>query len=124
MIDIALLPLTAVYHAMRYLGAAVLWTWVLWVFYLAVMHLQERRDADMIPRFAYIPGMAALWVGWALDFLINVAVLTVVMIEIPRETTVTARLKRHKDDMGWRGSIARWIAAQLLDPFDPSGTHI
>lgn len=124
MMDLAFLPFSAIRHAITYLGLAVFWTWMLWTFYLAVTHLQEARDAGKIPRFAYIPGMATLYVGWLLDFAINVAVLTVVMLEVPHETTVTARLKRHKDDMGWRGSIARWIAAQLLDPFDPSGTHI
>ena len=97
---------------------------MLWVFYLAVMHLREARDAGRIPRFAYLPGMVALFAGYALDFFVNVVVITVVMLEVPRETTVTARLKRHRDDSGWRGAIARWLAAQLLDPFDPSGRHI
>lgn len=35
-----------------------------------------------------------------------------------------ARLKRHKYDAGWRGQVARWVAAHLLDAFEPDGTHI
>ncbi len=46
------------------------------------------------------------------------------LAELPRETTVTARLKRHKYATGWRGRVARWVAAHLLDAFDPDGKHI
>lgn len=27
-------------------------------------------------------------------------------------------------DTGWRGRVARWVAAHLLDAFDPDGKHI
>lgn len=124
MLDFAYLPIVAIGRLVMFVASSVFWTWVLWVFFLAVMHLREARDAGKIPRFAYPPAMATLFVGYLLDFAVNVVVLTIVMLELPHETTVTTRLKRHKDDGNWRGRIARWVAAQLLDPFDPDGKHV
>lgn len=99
-------------------------SYALWVFFLAVMHLQERRDAGTLGPVAYKLGVPVLIVGYALDFAVNVVVMTVVLLEPPHETTVTARLRRHRDNATWRGSLARWVGTQLLDPFDPSGRHI
>ena len=106
--------------ALASLGA----TYALWVFFLAVMHLQERRDAGTLGPVAYKLGVPILVIGYALDFFVNVTVCTLLFLELPRETTVTARLKRHKYDAGWRGRVARWVAAHLLDAFDPDGKHI
>jgi hypothetical protein len=50
--------------------------------------------------------------------------MTVLFLEIPRETTVTARLKRHnRTGSGWRQRLAAWFEP-LIDPYDPSGDHI
>lgn len=108
----------------KWLGAALLSAWLLWVFFLAVMHLQERRDAGTLGPIAYRLGVPVLLVGYALDFAVNVSVCSVLFLEPPRETTVTARLKRHASKETWRGRIARFLAAHLLDAFDPSGRHI
>lgn len=124
MIDIAFLPFTLAGRIVGYALTALIWTWLLWVFFLAVMHLRERRDAGQLSRVSYACGVPVLIVGYALDFAVNVTVCTVLLAELPHETTVTARLKRHKDDAGWRGRVARWVAAHLLDAFDPDGKHI
>ena len=124
MLDFVFLPVSALSHAVYVVALAVFWTWALWVLFLAVMNLKRARDDKVLPRFAWLPGVFTLYVGWLLDFLVNVVVLSVAMLEVPRELTVTARLKRHRDDTSWRGTFARWIAANLLDPFDPSGRHV
>lgn len=124
MFDLLLLILEWTGLIAYYTVSSIFWTWVLWVFYLAVMHLQEARDAGRIPKFAYPPAVATLTVGLVLDFVINVLPLSIAFLEFPKERTVTARLKRHKYDTDWRGKVARWVAAQLLDPFDPSGRHV
>ena len=97
--------------------------YALWIFYLAVMSLKRARDAGLLTKTAKAFGLPVLFVGLALDFAANVLVMTVLLLELPRETTVTARLKRHNQGAGWRSSIARW-AEPLLDPYDPSGNHI
>jgi hypothetical protein len=51
-------------------------------------------------------------------------VLTLLLLEWPKEMTVTARLKRHNaTSTGWRKAVAVWFEP-LLDPYDPSGDHI
>ena len=98
--------------------------YVLWIFYLASMALIRARDAGTLSRIAYVLGVPILVVGYALDFAVNVFVCTPLFLEPPRDTTVTARLKRHVSKDDWRGRIARWLALHLLDAFDPSGRHI
>jgi hypothetical protein len=98
--------------------------YALWLFYLAVMALKRARDAGQLTKVAYAFGAPILLFGWALDVAVNWIVMTVLLLELPQETTVTARLKRHKLDNGFRGRIARWFARHLLDAFDPSGRHI
>lgn len=102
----------------------VLLLWALWLFFLAVMSLKRAKDANLLTTTAKCFGYPVLFIGLVLDFLANVLVLTVLLMEIPRECTVTSRLKRHNaTSSGWRKAVAAW-AEPLLDPFDPSGDHI
>lgn len=99
--------------------------YVLWIFYLAVMSLVRARDAGRLTRVAYCLGMPIFIFGLALDITLNWVVLTVVFVEFPQETTITARLRRHFKTPGtWRGLVAGWMGANLLDSFDPNGPHI
>ena len=99
-------------------------TYALWIFYLAVMGLKRARNAGLLNKTAVVLGYPVLIVGYVLDALSNIFVMTFVFFEIPQEMTVTARLKRHiKTSQGWRLRAARWFVP-LLDPFDPSGRHI
>lgn len=98
--------------------------YALWIFYLAVMSLKRARDAGLLTRTANAFGLPVLVIGLVLDFLANVLVLTVLLFELPREGTVTSRLKRHNaTSTGWRKAVAAW-AEPLLDPYDPTGDHI
>ena len=107
-----------------YLFYSFLCLYFLWIFYLAVMTLKRARDAKLLTKTATAFGIPVLVVGLLLDFLANVFVMSLMLLELPRETTVTARLKRHnKESTGWRLAIVRWTEP-LLDPFDPSGDHI
>lgn len=107
-----------------YLLASFGLIYVLWIFYLAVMNLDRVKREGKLVKMAYAFGMPVLIIGLFLDLLVNVFVMTLLLAEIPRETTVTARLKRHnKQSTGWRKSVAVWFEP-LLDPFDPKGDHI
>tara|TARA_R110000822_G_scaffold9207_16_gene35898 strand:+ start:134 stop:481 length:348 start_codon:yes stop_codon:yes gene_type:complete len=99
-------------------------TYALWIFYLAVMNLKRAKDAGQLTTTAKALGYPVLIVGYVLDCFVNSTVMTVLLLEIPQETTVTSRLSRHLNEgEGWRKSIAAW-AAPLLDPYDPSGKHL
>lgn len=112
--------MTAVYA----LAGGFLLLWALWVFFLAVMTLKRAKDAGLLGFWSKVFGYPVLFIGLALDFLANVLVLSILLFELPREGTVTSRLKRHNaTSTGWRKAVAVW-AEPLLDPFDPSGDHI
>lgn len=98
--------------------------YALWILYICVMGLQRARDSGKISRTALALGYPVLYVGLALDALVNVAVFSALMLELPRELTVTARLTRHiENGEGWRQALALFVASNLLDAFDPRGIH-
>lgn len=99
--------------------------YILWILYLAVMNLKNARDRGIrLARHVYWLGYPLLFSGLIVDFMINVFILSILFLEIPKETTVTARLKRHNKAGGWRGNVAKKFFEPLLDPFDPRGDHI
>jgi len=107
-----------------YLATALGVTYALYVFYGCVMNIKRVRDAGKLTPLGYAFGYPTLLIGYTLDVLCNVFVMTLVFLELPRETTVTARMKRHnRSSTGWRLSVVRFFEP-LLDPLDPSGDHI
>jgi hypothetical protein len=109
---------------MTYLLLAPASVYLLWILYVAVMGIKRARDAGTISRTALALGYPVLFVGLALDALVNVCVFSFLMLEVPRELTVTARLTRHiEHGEGWRQALALWFASTLLDAFDPRGIH-
>ena len=62
--------------------------------------------------------------GLVLDLLCNTFVMTLILLELPQEFTVTSRLKRHHaESTGWRLAVVLFFEP-VLDPLDPSGDHI
>ena len=99
-------------------------TYALYVFYAAVMNIKRVRDAGKLTWMGYVLGYPTLVVGLFLDLLVNVFVMSFVLLELPRELTVTSRLKRHhKESTGWRLAVVKFFEP-VLDPLDPSGDHI
>ena len=102
----------------------VLSTYQLWIYFICVMGLKRAKDAGQLTTTAKFLGYPVLIIGYLLDAFVNFTVMTVLLLEIPQETTVTSRLSRHLNEgEGWRKAIAAW-AAPLLDPYDPSGKHL
>lgn len=114
----------------------------LWVLYGFIMGLKRIRDSEArviqwwkfnfnvgaLPITAYVMAMPAFFVGYLLDVLANVTILTVYLVELPKlkELTVTARMKRHYKSGSGRGhKLAVWLETNLvLGKLDPSGKHI
>lgn len=98
--------------------------YVLWTLFLAVMNLRRVKLAGQLSGKAKVLGAPLLVLGYLLDFVLNVGPMTLLLMELPRELTVSARLERHNlATSGWGKAVARWFEP-LLDPFDPSGDHI
>lgn len=107
------------------LGQAAAATYALWGFFIMVMGLRRARNAGTLSRPATILGLPILWVGMLLDVTVNLLVAPFVFLELPREALVTSRLSRlvHEERGAWRGRLALWICAELLDAFDTDGHH-
>lgn len=100
-------------------------TYALWIFFLAVMNLSRAREAGTLQSLALLAAYPVLWVGLILDLIVNLFIASPLLLDFPRETTVTAklgRLIRTKPD-SWRGKCAFWFCSVFLDTFDPSGKH-
>jgi hypothetical protein len=99
-------------------------TYALYVFYAAVMNIKRVRDAGKLTWVGKTLGYPTLVIGLVLDLFVNLTLMTIVLLELPRELTVTARLKRHhKESTGWRLAVVKFFEP-VLDPLDPSGDHI
>lgn len=98
--------------------------YALWVFYLAVMNLGMAKKANRLSKCALIFGTPILVIGLIIDFICNI-LITIPFLDLPRETTVTARLQRYvRGKEGWRKRFTLWFADDMLDDFDPNGKHI
>ncbi len=98
--------------------------WLLWVFYLAVMHLKAVNDKTPLTGFVKWAAYTVLYPGLLIDFVVNMLPITLLFLELPKELLVTSRLSRHiHDEDGWRKKLAIWFCSKLLNPFDPSGCH-
>ena len=105
------------------LGSFVL-TYALYVVYGSVMNIKRVRDAGKLTTMGKVLGYPTLVIGLFLDLLVNVFVMTFILMEIPREFTVTSRLKRHHaESVGWSLAVVKFFEP-VLDPLDPSGDHI
>lgn len=107
-----------------YIAVAILTTYFLYVFYAAVMNIKRVRDMGKLNTMGKVLGYPTLFIGLILDAIVNIFVMTILFLEIPKELTVTSRLKRHhRDSTGWRLSIVKFFEP-VLDPLDPSGDHV
>lgn len=107
-----------------YLLSSFVALYLLWIFYLAVMNLKRVQDTVGLNKTCLILGTPVLVIGLALDLVVNTFVMSVILLEMPQETTVTARLKRHhRDSDGYRLKVVEWFET-VLDAFDPSGDHV
>ena len=105
----------------------ILFTYITWVFFLAIMNLKRAMDNGTITQFALWMGYPVLGVGLVLDFILN-ALMSVPFLELPqwkrKEFLLSSRLERHLvESVDFREVMARHICQQLLDSFDPSGKH-
>ena len=103
-----------------------------------MIYVLSCASAIMTMWWLYIVGVQYARGGWwrvvapvtvialVLDAALNYTLFALLTWDWPRagEHTFSQRLSRliHYDD--WRGALARGIADNMLDPFDPSGKHV
>jgi hypothetical protein len=111
-------------NALIYIGVSLLITYALYVWYAAVMNIKRVKDMGKLTTLGKVFGYPTLVIGLILDLLVNWFVMSIILLEVPRELTVTSRLKRHhKESTGYRLAVVKFFEP-VLDPLDPSGDHI
>lgn len=108
---------------MLYFFTIIAAVYLLWLHFVAIMHLKHMRADGLLTRSQRAFGYPALVIGLVLDLAVQIAV-TLVFLELPREWTVSGRLWRLSNGRaGWRQRLALTLRTALLDTADPSGTH-
>jgi len=100
--------------------------WALWILYVAMMNIERSATQNPLPWQAKLMVYPTMVVFDIIEFVTNVFVCTLIFLDLPREVTVSARLRRyyiHQDKCGWRMVIVNFIKP-MLDPFDHKGPHI
>lgn len=104
--------------------------WFLYAFYglyILVMGVYRAHLQKRLTRINYILCFPWVLVGYLFDVFANVFIMPFIFLELPRETLVTTRLKRHlrtpEDDRDWRYDLASLVCTKLLDIFDPYNAH-
>lgn len=112
----------------NHLGSFLCWSvilmYALWFCYLAITNLRRAQKENKLHRNVYRLALPGIAIGFILDFIVNIFILTIWMLDPPREAFVTGRMSRYKRlGKGWRYRVAVWVCENMLDVFDPSGCH-
>jgi hypothetical protein len=120
---------TALYVALAALG----YMWAFWYLYVLVMGFYRASLAGRLTGIAKWLALPVVLIAIAVDLLANWTVAALWFLEPPkvelswppkRPDLVTSRLSRYiAGPDGWRKDQAIWLCRNLLDYFDPSGTH-
>jgi hypothetical protein len=116
---------------MYYAVFALLSLWVLWVLYVAGMWIDKVSKEATLEWQAKLLILPTAFVLAAVEIVVNVFVCTFLFVDLPKEITVTKRLRRYfyqsppdYTRLGkWRMFLVRFLKP-MLDPFDHKGPHI
>jgi hypothetical protein len=102
----------------------VIWLYAFWLLYLVVMGAYRAHLSKRLSLTALFLLMPFVLIGALVDILSNLLIAPVLFLDLPKELLVTTRLTRYRNtDIGWRNKVANYICSNLLDVFDPRGTH-
>lgn len=125
----------------------LLCVYALWPMYVFCMAMMRAYQENSVTLFAWCLAFPFIVSAIVLDITLNFTVFAILTWDFPKieltqfsikvwkwefevaapvssELTFSQRLNRLVKDDGWRGAVSRWLAANLLDPYDPSGKHI
>lgn len=93
--------------------------------YVIVMALDRAHDEGKLAPASVVIGYAFMYFCLVWDVLCNVFIASLIFLELPREATISQRLRRLvKLPAGWRKTLAIWFATHLLNPFSNGGPHV
>lgn len=92
--------------------------------YVSVMHFKLIKDNpakwEALHWSTKALGYQMLWLGLVFDMLLNVLVMTVILLELPKEVLTTQRIQRwySQPNGGYRHRVALFFGRNYLNPFD------
>jgi hypothetical protein len=98
--------------------------YLFFIMYVASMGMVRAHAEGKLNGVLWVLCLPFVLIALIVDVLHNVTVFWLLFWEMPKEFTVTARLKKHVTANNWRGSIARWLGLTLLNPFDYTNDHL
>lgn len=98
--------------------------YLFFILYVASMGMIRAHKEGKLNSILWVLCVPFVALSWVIDVIHNITLFTLLYLELPRELTVTERLKRHVSEHTFRGKLSRWIAETLLNPFDYSGNHV
>ena len=108
---------------MTYALIALLCVYLLWVHFVAIMHLKLMREDGLLTPAQKVLGYTALAIGLVLDLFAQI-LISVVFRELPREWTASGRLWcLSNGPHGRRKRLALRLRSALLDSADTKGIH-
>lgn len=109
---------------MIWIGLFLADLYLFFIMYVAGMGMVRAHAEGKLNGVLWVLCLPFVALSWVIDVLHNVTVFTLIFVELPRELTVTERLKRHVTQQTFRGKLARWIADTLLNSFDHTNNHV
>lgn len=109
-----------------FVGGLITYLVSFWYAYILIMGLYRAHLAGRLTGLAKWLAYPAVIVGWLMDWFANVFIASIIFGELPQSFSelVTQRLTRYKNgNYGLNSIRAEWICVNLLDVFDPTGTH-
>lgn len=98
--------------------------WISWGLYVLIMGVYRAHLAKRLNWATILLSLPFLALGYILDVLANIFIASILFLEVPREWFVTTRLQRYNaQKSNWRSKLSKWICDNLLDVFDPTGSH-
>lgn len=98
--------------------------YLFFILYVASMGMVRAHKEGKLNSILWVLCVPFVALSWVIDVIHNITLFTLLYLELPRELTVTERLKRHVSEHTFRGKLSRWIAETVLNPFDYSGNHV
>ena len=98
--------------------------WIFFILYVASMGMIRAHHEGKLNWLLWILCLPFVVLSWVIDVIHNLTLFSVIFLELPKELTVTDRLKSHYKEHTFRGKLSRWIGNTLLNPFDHTGNHL
>jgi hypothetical protein len=117
--------ITALFALLYTVLGLMIYLWVFWGLFVLVMGLYRVHLKKKLVGVRFVLAFPWLVVGFIVDVLANLFIAPFFFVELPKEWLVTRRLSRWKRTRKntRQKRMAVYVCENLLDEFDPTGSH-